>query len=132
MKIRCPLEITPRLQAGFRLGAGPNISWVSIQREQSQDFRDRFSYAIDLPGGFSHEAADLASGIGGCTLQGALVTLLSFFSAAADAYRYTQAGGDSDNSDLFPPEIMEWASDNDDALQDIQAYLEDTPNMIEE
>ncbi len=50
------------------------------------------------------------------TLLSALAALLSFLGAAGDAYSSEMRGQESENSDLFPPVVMEWAYVNVDEI----------------
>jgi hypothetical protein len=52
-------------------------------------------------------------------------SLLSFLTAAAESYGYTmRTGRESDNSDLFPAFIVEWAYQNDSEIQSVQCMYE--------
>lgn len=64
--------------------------------------------------------------------QEAFATLMSFLGAAAESYRYTMQGQYSDNSDLFPPKVMEWAYQNQNDIDSLAFELEETKNLIEE
>lgn len=48
-------------------------------------------------------------------LQG-LEALLSFLSAAAEAYSVSMRGFESENIDLFPPVVTEWAYQHEDEI----------------
>lgn len=129
MKLHSPIRITPRLMAGVNIAG----AWISIERDgETKDNRDRFRYAIDLPN-YEYEDNDTASGVGGGTLQHQLVSLLNFLSAAGESYRYNGGYGDEDsNAQLFPEEVSLWASENEDALCEMQSELEENENLIEE
>jgi hypothetical protein len=60
--------------------------------------------------------------VGGGCIQEALSSLLSFLVASAEAVRY---GSDSDNSDLFPKKVAEWAYMNSDELSMLSVELEE-------
>jgi hypothetical protein len=110
MKINEPLIITSRLLPGFRLG-GAEVS-IGYYGCVGTD-RVLYYYAIDI-GDVHHEAHDL-SGIGG--LQRGLECLVSFLGACAEGYRHEMSTGiPSENADLFPPAIAEWAYQNDGEL----------------
>jgi len=131
MIIRPPCKITARLMAGIDTGNGT----LSIEYgKPGQHGRRNYNYAIDVHPPISnypygYEAADL-DGLG--NLQDGLTSLLAFLNAAAEAYRYEMTGRESENSDLFPPEIMEWAYANQDEIEAALIELEETPNLIEE
>jgi len=126
MIIHPPCCITARLMAGIEIGDGT----ISIEYGKSvgRYGRHNYHYCLDFPDG-EYEGEDL-SGFGG--LQEGLRSLLSVLSAAADAYRYEMEGKESDNGDIFPPAVMEWAYRNSDAIEMAEIDLEETPNLIEE
>lgn len=121
-----PVIITPRLLWGVPLHTVPGPSWISVDvGKPGQYGRCGAAYYIDTPE-WEYSNDDI-SGLGGPV--DFLENLLCFLSAAAEAYRYTMGGRDSDNSDLFPPHIMEWAYLNDDELSMAQLDLtQETPN----
>jgi hypothetical protein len=60
--------------------------------------------------GFDHERADLHLAVAERPDNTkAASALLSFLSAAGEAYRATMGGRESENADLFAPDINEWA-----------------------
>jgi hypothetical protein len=126
MKIRRPCYITSRLCAGIDVGD------ATLSIEYSDGYagngRNRFHYFIDSPD-IEYEGDDL-TGIHG--LQEGLASLLAFLSAAAESYRYTMGGHESDNADLFPPEVMRWAYHNADEIGMAEIDLEETHNIIQE
>jgi hypothetical protein len=87
--------------------------------------RARYLYFIDLPN-YSLEREDLQSGYGGGNLQDGLESLLSFLSAFAEAQSYPN----SENQDLFPAELAEWATQNADEISMIQCELEESEEPI--
>ena len=88
-----------------------------------RDGRTIYGYSIRLDGlNPTHQGRDLKSGCQGGTERDGLASLLSFLTAAAEAYGYTmRTGRESDNGDLFPPKIMEWAYLNDSEIS-LAAY----------
>jgi hypothetical protein len=106
--------ITPRLMWGIRLSTSAP-SWISIDvGEPTAPYgRRSATYYIDTPE-WEYTNDDL-SGVGG--VEELLDALLAFLSDAAEVYRATQDGRESDNADLFPPHVMEWAYSNEDAIQ---------------
>lgn len=130
-RINQPCKITARLMAGIDVGDA-TLS-IEYSHNQGPHGRHNYSYAIDfnppLPGHpYGYENTDL-SGIGG--LQDGLRDLLAFLGAAAESCRYTMSGHESENSDLFPPEIMEWAYRNADEISMAELDLEEE-GLIEE
>lgn len=100
---------------------GANISlWAS--KKKNAERRVIFGYEIVLGCGFKYRAYDLKSGacrVGGTTKEG-MGNLLGFLSAAGESFNYAERKGKDgmtgENSDLFPREITEWASNNCDEL----------------
>jgi hypothetical protein len=78
--------------------------------------RQRYAYSItDRTRGY--EGNDIRSGVGAAPdVRDAMATLVSFLSAAAEAYGYSMRGYSSDNATLFPQWIMEAAYQNSDEL----------------
>jgi len=113
MKLQAPFEISARLLPSVHIGE----SFISITFDgETPDGRARYRYYLDTPT-FDYENNDLASGVGGGSLQAGMESLLSFLGAAAEAYRYGMRGGSkSENADLFPEHVMEWAYLNEDEL----------------
>lgn len=119
------IAITPRLLWGIQIDTNPGPSWVSIDvGKPTQPYGRRNAvYHIDTPE-WEYTGADL-SGVGGPEQM--LDDLLCFLSTAAEAYRSSLQGDESDNGDLFPPQVMEWAYINDYAIQAAQCDLMGEP-----
>jgi hypothetical protein len=123
-----PFQITPRLMPGLKVGDG----WVSLEFDRATpEGRAQFRWCIDIPAGEFSEA-DIRSGVGGCTYQQMFGSLLSFLGAAADAYRYEMGGRKSENADLFPPEVNEWAYQHDDEISTLREEIECGAVLIED
>lgn len=122
-----PAVITARLLPGIKVGD----TTISIAYASASGHRMRYAYHIDNPE-WEHSAEDLSSGCNH-SLQSGLASLLSFLTAAAEAYAYTlRTGRESDNADLFPPHVTEWAYQNSDELSMLQCELQDNPELIVE
>lgn len=122
MLIHEPCVITPRLLPGLKIGDG----FISVEYLGEVDRRGapRFRYYIDTPD-FEYEGSDLSGWDG---LQGALEACISFLSAAVEGSAYERATGrKSDNADLFPEHVVEWAAQYEGEL-----YLEEDATLIEE
>lgn len=81
--------------------------------------RHSYGWAIaDCTGVIIGEGYDLRTGVGhGRDINGIVNSLLGFLGAAAEAVSYAdRTGRASDNADLFPPAVMEWANANEDAI----------------
>lgn len=132
MKILAPLIITPRLLPGAKVGGGC-ISIEYDRKRRGEGGRVRYHYYIDLPKGVEYTGNDLQSGASGGTLQQGLESLVSFLEAAGEAYRYAMyLGRDSENADMFPGNVNEWAYQNSDELSMLQIELQETPDLIQE
>jgi hypothetical protein len=128
MEIRSPLIITARLMPGARIGDG----FVSIEYSprQPSNGRTRYRYFIDV-GKRTHKASDLQSGVGGGTLQEGFRSLMSFLSAAGESYGYEmRTGRKSENTELFPKWLNEWAYENEDELSMLAVELEENPGKL--
>lgn len=83
------------------------------------DFHGRavFRWTVSIPAG-EFTGDDLRSGCGvNMEERDGMESLLSFLSAAAEAYSYSQrTGRESDNGDLFPAPVMEWCYQNSGEL----------------
>ena len=122
MKIKSPCMITPRLRAGIEIGG----AYISVDYMQKQDWRIYYAYWIDLPNGYTYSAADISSPR--ASLQESLSTLLSSLSAFAESQRYE----DSENRDLFPQELVEWATQNSDEIGMLAYELKESEGIIDE
>lgn len=82
-----------------------------------QAFRQRYSYSIVTPE-WRFDGDDIRSGVGANVDEAdAARSLFSFLGAAAEAYRaVTFDRRASENIDLFPPHVNEWAYMNDDEI----------------
>ena len=95
---------------------------VSVDHMYGHTFR----WSIDFADGTEHSGDDLRCGAMGADECEMLGTLLSFLEAAGESYGYTvRTGRVSDNSDLFPPSIMEWAYVNSDEISMARYAIEE-------
>jgi hypothetical protein len=128
MKIHAPLIITARLLPGARVGDG----FISIEYSPRQppSGRTRYRYFVDV-GKRSYKGSDLQSGVGGGDLQEGFGSLLSFLSAAGEGYSYEQrTGRKSDNADMFPKWLNEWAADHEDELSMLSYEVEESKKKL--
>ncbi len=125
-----PVEITSRLMAGVRVGGATiSIEYGGV----TEDRRRKYHYFIDLPDGTEYESDDIASGVGGGTLQSGLENLLGFLSACGESWNYVGHDGErGENADLFTPVVAEWASQNSDELESFEFELRENPKCIVE
>lgn len=128
MKLHPPFIITSRLMPGLRVGDAT----ISLDcGPRNGDGRTIYRAFIDTPA-FEYEVIGLKSGCQGGTVQEGFASLLPFLGAAAEAYRYEMATGrKSENLDLFPPEVTEWAYQNSSEIEMACLEIEETPNLIE-
>lgn len=109
-----PYDIGPRLMPSVRLSDG---SRVSIEAEEiTGDGRVRWHYVIDgVDGTELLDGNDMQSGRGDAPedVANAFQTLASFLSAWVEALHYGEA---SENYDLFPQSLADWAEANADEL----------------
>jgi hypothetical protein len=127
MTLKTPFSISSRLLPALQVGD------TTIQLEydgSTNDGRTRYQWTIDLPDGSEHIGRDLKSGCGGGDLQSGFESLVAFLGAAAESWRYK--GEKSENADLFPQPVVEWAAQNSDELACLQCELEETEELIKE
>jgi hypothetical protein len=126
MRLTPPLFISPRLMAAVKVGDGAGTLHISPVRRDGED-RVVWRYVIeDGDHTVLDEAADIRSGSGDpVDPRKAMATLVGFIGAAADAYRVGMRGQASENADLFPPDVMEWAYMHDDELASLGLDLEE-------
>jgi hypothetical protein len=100
---------------------------LSISFPEGYSYTDKHGETAFIDRGFVHRDRDLRSGCQGGTEREGMASLLSFLTAAAEAYGYTmRTGRESDNSDLFPAFITEWAYQNADEIS-IASFDTDRP-----
>jgi hypothetical protein len=127
--LRPPLHIGARLMPALRVSDTSTIHISPTRRDP--DGRVVWRYIIeDHDHHVLDDATDLRSGTGDdIDPHQAMATLLAFLTAAAEAYRHTMNGQCSDNIDLFPPDVTEWAYQHDEELAALALELTepDTP-----
>lgn len=132
MKLHAPFIITPRLMAGLHVGDA-FISMGTGQR--NAEGRTQYGCFIDLPDGTEHEVTDLRSGCQGGSLQSGFASLLSFLTACAESYSYAMRRNkplsETENGDLFPPAVAEWAYQFSDELSMLGMEIKETKDLIE-
>ena len=118
MNIHSPGITTSRFCAGVKIG--PVTISIEYSPYEGDNGRTRYRYFLDMEGqGETEEyhADDLQSGCQGGNLQGGLESLFALLGAAGEAYACElRTGQESDNFDLFPPWVSEWAYQYSDEL----------------
>ena len=101
-----------------------NGAWLCLEysKHPSRDGRTRYHWQLLLPNGREFNGHDLQSGCQGGDLQEGFTCLLMILGAAADAYRASMQDRHSEDEDMFPNEVNEWAYQND---SDLQAFAYD-------
>lgn len=117
MKLNHPFIIAPNLEAGLEIGG----AYITLQygNRPHPEGRQRYEWTWFM-GDKEESGDDLASGVGGGTLQQGFDSLLSFLSAFASA-----RDPDGENHDLFPQSMREWAEQNSDDIEVLQIELEE-------
>lgn len=90
-------------------------------------YRAAYHWQVDLPGNVVG-ATDLSGPTSGHpSPREMLSTLCSFLGAAAEAYGYDMRNGpdSSENGDLFPPEVTEWAYQHEDDITMLALELDE-------
>ena len=118
MKLLSPFIISARLAPALRINDA-TLSLLGTDVRQSADSatlilgpRVGATLVLDFADGTEYECSDLQSGCGGFgSVVDIFETFLSFLSAAAEARRFTERTGiTSDNDDMFPESVMQWAA----------------------
>ena len=107
MLLKPPFKISGRLLPALQIGG----AWISIELIT----RTQARYFIDLANGAEVIGDDLSCRAG-ITLQSAFESLLSFLGAYAEAVVTTRTWRVSENSDLFPASMADWATENSDEI----------------
>ena len=127
MLLHSPFKIGSRLLPCLTVGGAE----ISLKRDDYASAytgggRDVFEWFIDLPDGQEFSAADLKSGMQGAELQEMFASLLSFLSACGEGLRYQESTGrESENADLFPAPVAQWAAAHSDELSMLQSEIEE-------
>jgi len=116
--------------AGVKIGDTTiSIGWSD---RAGDDSRSRYHYWIDTPD-FEYNDDDLQSGRQGGDLQEGMESLLSFLGACAESIDYqTRTEQETENTDLFPAHIGEWACENSDEISMLQCEIEENKELIVE
>jgi len=134
MQLKSPFLITSRLMAGLEIG-GATLQLERLPHRDDEN-RDVFKWTVDLPDGTEHNGADLRSGYGGCSMQEAFESLLSFLNAAGESFNYAERHGEDgmsgENSDCFPFAVTQWASGHTDLIDMTAMELQETEGLIVE
>jgi hypothetical protein len=108
---------------------GTRVTVESIGAEYSPDdsaYRQAYNYSI-VTDVWRYDGNDIRSGCGAAVDESeAARTLFAFLSAAAEAVDYEMRGGTSENSDLFPPHVTQWAYLNSDEIEMLSLEPETT------
>jgi len=127
MLLHNPVMISSRLMPAVKVGDAT----ISVELSGYHGGRSVFTMYLDFADGTTFECSDLTSPRE--SLQEALASYLSFLSASAEAYSYQMSTGrSSENIDLFPPHVTEWAYQNSDELSILSIELEENVGLIEE
>ena len=124
MKLHSPMYISARLMAAVRVEDAHGRSEINIEPTR-RDKEGRVVWRVVIvndDGQEIYDAAELRSGVGSdVDARDMMRSLLGFLTAAAEAYRSPYP--DSENRDLFPETVMEWAYHYDSELQMLEFDL---------
>ncbi len=124
MRLLHPFKISARLLPALEIGG----AWLSL--ECVGVHRDHLVYRwyIDMPGGAEFSDDDLGSpgrGTDAENDQRMFAAFLDFLTACGEGLRYQESTGrESENADLFPPAVAEWARANSDELTMLREEVE--------
>jgi hypothetical protein len=127
MKLHAPFKISARLGPALKIGD----SWLTLLTiKLGSSGRERATFAIDTPD-FEYVDSELQSGVGGFTsMVEAFETYLGFLEASAEACFY---GPKSENYDLFPPNVTEWAHAHSNDLSMARSDIcDENGNVLED
>ncbi len=124
MKLHSPFLIGSRLLPSLKVGDGTlSLEFVGVRAN-----RCVYRWYVDIPAG-EFSKADLTGRAD--DLQGMFGAFLSFLSASAEAYHYTrQDGAESENSNLFPLAVAEWAVAHSDEIDMLRYELEESGAVL--
>lgn len=124
MLLHSPVFISPRLMPAVQIGEDT----LSVDLSGYRNGRSVFTLYIDFADGAEYSCSDLSSPRE--SLQEALSSYLSFLSACGEGYRYQMSGRESENADLFPPHIAEWAYQHNDEIGMMQLEMEENGRIV--
>jgi hypothetical protein len=121
VEIRSPMCITSRLMAGVRLG---NVE-ISITPSSNRDHYGKTIWHWYIDGeGLEASGDDLAGWGDHREMMG---SMLSFLSACGEGLSYQErTGNESDNADLFPPDVASWCATHSDELSMLGMEIEES------
>jgi len=132
MKLSHPFIIGSRLLPAVKIG-DTTVS-ITFSDRPGDERRSRYRYYID--GGCAYTNDDIPSGVGGGDLRKGMESLLSFLGATAESVQYATRTGkrvsETENGELFPPWVADWAAQHSDELSLAALEIEENPNCMEE
>jgi len=124
MELRTPFGIGPRLLPELVVGDGR----IALEHVGCKGNRLVYRWYIDIPAG-EYSEADLSSPRD--DTQAMFGTLLAFLGACGEGCAYQlRTGRQSENADLFPAPVAEWAYQHSDELGSLREEIESTPGLI--
>lgn len=114
MKLHSPFIIGSTLSPALKIGDS-TLHLTDVQL--SEQGRDQATFLLVTPE-FEHVDDKLRSGVGGFQSTVSIFeSFLGFMQAACESAEYEERTGyQSENSDLFPKHIVEWALEHKDAI----------------
>lgn len=127
MKLFHPFMISSRLLPSIKIvNATISIEDINVDDQGKKVYK----FYIDILNQKAYESSDLRGSVcgneSGHPIQEVMESLLNFLSASAEAYSYP----DSDNRDLFPEYIMEWAYQNKEEIEIAFLEMNEGPQLI--
>lgn len=119
-EIHSPMCITSRLMTGVRLG---NVE-ISINPSSNRDHYGKTVWHWYIDGAGLEASGDDLAGWG--DHREMMGSLLSFLSACGEGVSYQErTGRESENADLFPPDVALWCSSHSDELSMLGMEIEE-------
>lgn len=123
MNLKYPFFISARLLPAVKVGEDT----LSIEfGDETRDGRVAYRVYVDFSDGEEYVDESVRSGVGGGNLRDGMSSFLSFLGAAAEAYRR----GHSENANLFPKRVVEWAHRYDGEIACVQFEIEETKDCL--
>lgn len=143
MEIRQPLCITSRLLPGVEIGGAEiSIEYFGVMPNNRQAYRwfiDNVECPVMQAGYYGvkqtyrkdFQGDKLFAGSGWRTLQEGMESLLGFLAAFAEAIGHgDRTGEETENMNLFPVGLEDWAVENADEIGALECELQEHPGEL--
>ena len=131
MKLHAPFIISAHLAPALKIGDA-TLSLIACL--PGRERRAAARLILNFADGTEYDDESMQSGQGGFgSIVAIFESYLGFMSAAAEAIGYQRrTGQESENADLFPPEVMSWIDDHASDIESALCELQDENGHIRE